>query len=230
MPMLIVFLIAAMAIFFVKSKPTESAKPQEMVSVKEEVLSPESEAPSGVKDFDPSSDIEGTESEVEVDVTPNEEAAQGINTVSAPPESTGEFTAWMSPLALDTYIRLKNEGYSESFWQRGHWITAVEGRWANGSHEFRIALDRVPDLNRWQWQYRVNQSTSDFANASKNFAERGFQLVQTQTFTDPDGTTKIQAVWQRDFSATAPVVEISTPTVPSTSSPEALDVNNLQFR
>ncbi len=234
MPILIGLLLFGMVAFFIKSKPEETAPPQEVVSIQEETPS---------LSLEPATKIEATpdlpksdEAKAE-DATPAEtesnqpqESTRGVTTVSAPIESTGAFTAWMTPLALDTYIRQKNKGYSESFWQRGHWITAVEGRWNNGSREFRIALDKVPDLNRWQWQYRVNQSSEDFVNTSKEFAEQGFELVQTQTFKDVDGSTKFQAVWQREVVEITPVVETSTPTSTVRSSLQPLDVNNLRFR
>ena len=230
MPVLIVSLIAAMAVFFVKSKPQETVEPHEIVSTDEETPGSPSESSPAIKDLESSSGVQEAESAMEEELSSEEDSVPDINTVSAPAETSGEFTAWMTPLALDTYIRLKNRGYSESFWQRGHWITAVEGRWENGSQEFRIALDKVPDLNRWQWQYRVNQTTEEFANASRDFADRGFELVHTQTFTEPGGKSRFQAVWQREVSAAAPVVETSITTAPTTDSPQALDVNNLRFR
>lgn len=233
MPVLIGLLLFAIVAFFIKSKPEEEREPQEMASVAEEeisvsVESAESEAAEETTEGDaPEADISEPKTS---EPAPSQDATRGVRTVSAPVESTGSFTAWMTPLALDTYIRQKNKGYSESFWKRGHWITAVEGRWANGSQEFRIALDKIPNLNRWQWQYRVNQSSEEFVNTSKEFAEQGFTLVQTQTFAEPDGDTKFQAVWQRELTATAPVVETTAPTISTSDSPQVFDVNNLRFR
>jgi len=39
-----------------------------------------------------------------------------------------DFASWMTPLTLDNYIRQKNGSHNQSFWQRGHWMSAVEGR------------------------------------------------------------------------------------------------------
>lgn len=234
MPILIGLLLLAMVAFFIKSKPEETAPPQEVVSIQEDAPSLSLEPATKLeasRDLPESEDTEADDSTpAEAESTKPQEPSRGITTVSAPIESTGAFTAWMTPLALDTYIRQKNKGYSESFWKRGHWITAVEGRWNEGSREFRIALDKVPDLNRWQWQYRVNQSSEDFVNTSKEFAEQGFELVQTQTFKDADGSTRFQAVWQRELIESAPVVDTSEPTSTVSSSNLPLDVNNLRFR
>lgn len=109
-----------------------------------------------------------------------------------------KFTPWLSPIALDTYIRQKNEGFEESFWERGHWIKAVEGRWADGNHEFRIAFEPVPNPDTWQWQYRVNQTQSEFATSIKEMSQRGYKLYQTQSYPRPDGTRRFQGVWQRE--------------------------------
>ncbi|MEM7602228.1 MAG: hypothetical protein AAF357_12530, partial [Verrucomicrobiota bacterium] len=220
-------LLVAMAVFFVKSKPQEQPELQDIVSVEEETQPPADES---VETPNPQDLIENDETEIGTELEETDEVTSDVKTVSAPSESTGEFTSWMTPLALDTYIRHKNRGYSESFWQRGHWITAVEGRWTDDGHEFRIALDKIPDLNQWQWQYRVNQSTGQFANASRDFADQGFKLVHSQTFTDPNGKTKFQAVWQRELSESAPVAETRTSGAPDLSAPQPLDVNNLRFR
>ncbi|MDF1825502.1 MAG: hypothetical protein P1U68_12720 [Verrucomicrobiales bacterium] len=234
MPILIGALFIAMVTFFIRTKPAEEPPHQEVVSHTEEPpsLSGDSAAKPEIVEPAPEKDAGDAiiPAKTESDSTKPQDSNRGINTVSAPIEATGSFTAWMTPLALDTYIRQKNRGYSESFWQRGHWITAIEGRWANGSREFRISLDKIPDLNRWQWQYRVNQSADEFVNTSREFADQGFELVQTQTFSEPDGDTKFQAVWQRKVPESAPVVETMATTSSSSDSAQTLDVNNLRFR
>lgn len=122
--------------------------------------------------------------------------------------NSGGFTPWMSPLALDTYIRTKNAGFSESFWKRGHWITAVEGRWVDGTHEFRISYGKIPDRNTWQWQYRVNQKPEEFSRTALELRAQGFKMVQSQSFDHPDSTKRFQAVWQKRV-APAQVAEVS---------------------
>lgn len=110
-----------------------------------------------------------------------------------------KFTPWLSPEQLDQHIRKKNEGFDESFWERGHWIKAVEGRWAEGNHQFRIAYEPIPNPDTWQWQYRVNQTQRSFAASIREMSERGFQLFQTQSYLRPDGERRFQGVWQREL-------------------------------
>lgn len=256
MPVLIGLLLLAMVTFFFQSKPEEVPTPQEVASTQEEadrsLREPAAEARATRTPALPANPAKEpsrpAEAEADPETPPSDATEEEGQTVSAPSRSLvkpdaepgrgagaepgGRFTAWMTPLALDTYIRLKNKGYSESFWQRGHWITAVEGRWAENTHEFRIALDKIPDRNRWQWQYRVNQSAEEFATAAREYADQGYLLIHSQSFVEPGGEPRFQAVWQRQLAESDPVVETSTPTSSSSVSDPSrpLDVNNLRFR
>ncbi len=233
MPILIVALIAAMGVFFVKSKPVEVVEPQDMVSIEESSLPSNREIESSEPAEIPLP-VEEAEVEVEPETTSPETVETGRETVLTTPPTAEEFTSWMTPLALDTYIRHRNSGYSESFWERGHWITAVEGRWENGEREFRISFDQIPDRQRWQWQYRVNHTAEEFVQASREFSAQGYKLVQSQSFREPSGTPRYQGVWRLDLAAPAPAVETASAEAnpaPSTSgSAQPLDVNNLRFR
>ena len=230
MPVLIGLLLVAMVVFFVKSKPEEPLAPQDMVSLEEINATASPDAEAAVESLPSAPSVDKIETEADSELVDPESAGTGEKTVAVPVASSSGFTSWMTPLALDTYIRAKNDGYSESFWKRGHWITAVEGRWNNDSLEFRIALDKIPDLNRWQWQYRVNHSAEEFVTASRQFSAQGFQLVQSQSFRDPSGTTRYQGVWQRKLNEVQPVVETSVNTAPVLGGSQPLDVNNLRFR
>lgn len=234
MPILIATLMVAMGVFFVKSKPEEVAEPQDMVSLEESTL-PASLEIENTEPVELPPRVEEPEFEAEGESNPTETLETGRETVLTPPVESGEFTAWMTPLALDTYIRHRNRGYSESFWERGHWITAVEGRWENGIREFRISFDQIPDRSRWQWQYRVNHTAAEFVQASREFSALGYKLVQSQTFREPSGAPRYQGVWRMDLAQQAPAVETaattaSAPTSTTTAGVRPLDVNNLLFR
>lgn len=108
-----------------------------------------------------------------------------------------DFTSWMSPLALDTYIRQKNRGFEKTFWERGHWIKAVEGRWNNGAHEFRIAFAANPDPDRVQWCYRIDQTEAQFTETLNRLRNEGYTLAQSHAYDHPDGSRRFQGVWQR---------------------------------
>ncbi len=125
-----------------------------------------------------------------------------------------DFTPWMSPLALDTYLRQKNRGHHSSLWSRGHWIRAVEGRWRDGAHEFRIALGAMNRPGELQWLYRFDLTEIAFAEELARLGDKGFVLRQSQAYRHPDGTRRYQAVWQRNAEAEAEVAERRTATVP----------------
>lgn len=232
MPTLIVTLLVAMGVFFVKSKPEEVVEPQDIVSLEESapsLLEVETAEPVELPSIS-----DDSEREAEEEATTPETVETGRETVLTVPPGSGEFTAWMTPLALDTYIRHRNRGYSESFWERGHWITAVEGRWENGIREFRISFDQIPDRQRWQWQYRVNHTAAEFVQASREFSAQGYQLIQSQSFREPSGDPRYQGVWRLDLAAPNPVIETAATNTGSSASSsdgdQPLDVNNLRFR
>jgi len=134
-------------------------------------------------------------------------AASADAAASRPPESfESRFTTWMPPTALDTYIRARNAGYTESFWRRGHWIPAVEGRWHRGAMEFRIVIEEMPSPDAWHWQYRINLTETEFSRTAYDMQEQGFRLQFHQVFLDGAATRRVQAVWHRP-SPSADVVE-----------------------
>ena len=60
-------------------------------------------------------------------------------------ESKGDcVTPWMTPSGLNQYILKKNCGHKTSFWNRGHWIVAVEGRQYGGINQYRIVYAKTP--------------------------------------------------------------------------------------
>lgn len=125
--------------------------------------------------------------------------ANGLPLVANELVSESDFTPWMAPLALDTYIRQKNRGFTESFWNRGHWIEAIEGRWFEGRHQFRIAFETIPDRERFQWYYRIDQTEAEYRDTLSRLRREGYTLVQGQVYERPDKTKRYQGVWQREI-------------------------------
>ncbi len=109
-----------------------------------------------------------------------------------------DFTSWMSPQALDSYLRQKNRGYQGNFWSRGNWIRAIEGRWHEGTREIRIALGTMTERGRIEWAYRINLTEIAFAEELARKGNEGFILAQSQAYRHPDGTKRYQAVWQKE--------------------------------
>lgn len=107
------------------------------------------------------------------------------------------FTDWMTPGELNQHILALNQGQEISFWDRGHWIVAVEGRWSNRRQEYRIVYERVPENSDFQWRYRIAQSRDTFTRNIQELRNDGFTLVQSQVYELPDKSSQYQAVWQK---------------------------------
>jgi hypothetical protein len=212
MPMLITALLGGMAAFYFYGKPRSDeeaslvAKNTKELTTVEETLesTPETEPaphPSDGPTFP----------------TSPAEAAKATPEINPPTAGMGDFTPWMSPAELDSYIKKQNEGHSTSFWRRGHWITAVEGRWNGEDHEFRIAYDRTPQSPEWQWQYRVNQTPEEFLENTKDLRARGFRIVQVQSFDHPDSRRRYQTVWERTRDLETAAVKPVEPAEPEST-------------
>ena len=190
MPLLILSLLVALAIFYFKGKedPTLARRAVEALPAPAAV---EPHAPTGV-----------ASAELVSLPTPG----SGGETHEPPiltRADVGEkdFTPWMSSLALETYFRQKNQGYQGSFWGRGNWIRAIEGRLLDGTKEFRIALGTMERPGEIQWQYRLEMTEISFAEELATATGKGFTLAQSQAYRHPDGTTRYQAVWQQSAEA-----------------------------
>lgn len=200
-------ILAFMALFYFSGDPTELIEEETVIVATpvREVIEVNSREITGETTFEaisPSSAEE--EPTVEEANAPEPEPAESERlktaaTVAEPIQKKG-FTPWMEPLALDTYIRAKSSGSGKTFWESGHWITAVEGRWNDGTREFRIAYDEIPEIETWQWRYKVNQSQKEFATSVTEMVDQGYTLVQTQTFRQPDGEHRYQGVWHRQLA------------------------------
>lgn len=258
LPVLMTALVAAMAIFYVKGKPADPIE-EETVIVSHPVVETFDESPKEIAtevNFEvtfpsPVEDESTTEEVIAPDVEPSEAELLKTAEVVTDPIKENDFTPWMEPLALDTYIRAKSSANGKSFWESGHWITSVEGRWKNSTQEFRIAYDKIPEIETWQWRYKVNQSQAEFATSVSDLVEQGYTLVHTQTFRDSFGDHRYQGVWHRQLARptvadTTPASDIiQAPAAPNskqadlpsqsaaaapTSEPRGLNVNRLNFR
>lgn len=138
-----------------------------------------------------------------------------------------DFTYWMSPSDLNATIQLLNSGHDRGFWERGHWIKAVEGRWHDGNHEFRIAYEKMPSATAFQWQYRANQTQEQFTRLIDDFSRRGFKLIQSNSFRRPDQTLRFQGVWKKSDASDSGDEELAEPDV-SELSQEAKQVAHRQ--
>lgn len=190
MPLLILSLLAALAIFYFKGREDPTLD-RRAVAVSQAPADAETLAPTAIASAELVS-LPSTDSVTETHEPP-------ILTRSDVGEK--DFTPWMSSLALETYFRHKNRGYKGSFWGRGNWIRAIEGRWHEGAKEYRIALGLMSRPGELQWQYRLDMTEISFAEELAKAAEKGFSLAQSQAYRHPDGTRRYQAVWQQAAEA-----------------------------
>tara|TARA_R110002096_G_scaffold364032_3_gene557108 strand:+ start:763 stop:1488 length:726 start_codon:yes stop_codon:yes gene_type:complete len=241
MPILIAAVLAAMVTFYVKTQPDLASTTSD-----NELIQSATETEM-VSEIEPSPEIRSFNSAVSMS-SPLPRAASSNESLAIPiaePISTSvegtspvliataaaeqDFTPWLSPLALDTYIRQLNGGFEQSFWQRGHRITAVEGRLHQGAHEFRIVFNPIPELNQRQWQYRANQTRESFLQSSLELESEGYRIVQSQAFSLSDGRLRYQGVWQKMVGAQS-VANRDSLRSENSSQIRVLDVNRPNFR
>lgn len=186
MPVLILALLAGLGAFYFQGMPgpVDPAEPQLAASTPAATTSPDAAAPA------PPAVVENQ--------APAPETPPIVNRTDL---VESDFTPWMSNLALDTYLRQKNRGYQGSYWARGNWIRAIEGRWHENAHEFRIALGTMERPGEVQWHYRVDLTGIAFAEELVRMSAKEFRLAQSQAYRHPDGSMRYQAVWQREGDA-----------------------------
>ena len=110
-----------------------------------------------------------------------------------------EFTAWMSQSNLNAYLE-KLDGDKpgdKNYWDRGNWITSVEGRWEAGIPQYRISYAKVPEGRAHWWFWFVNQDQKSFDEHVHALADEGFTLVQFNSYVRPGGSERFQGVWHK---------------------------------
>jgi len=179
MPLLIGALMTGLAAFYLKTRPL-----------------PEPAAPSAPMLVATPIETEVVE-EIPAEPLPKEAPAESAPALAAPMSlSEADFTPWLSPLALETYIRAKNGGSRLDFWEQGHWIRAVEARWREGAPELRIAVAKIAPGQSFRWQYRFDMSEIEFTEAFRRLEGEGFRMVHSHVYLRPGGEKRHQAVWR----------------------------------
>lgn len=118
---------------------------------------------------------------------------------TCPCKKTPAFTAWMTYKEMDAYLAPleKKADDGKNFWDRRHWVTAVEGRWEKGIPQFRIRVADAPADGRYSWYWWFNQDQTSFNQKIHDLSDKGFTLVQHNAFAWPDGTLRYSGVWQK---------------------------------
>lgn len=104
------------------------------------------------------------------------------------------FSEWMNNTDLENYFFVLNNGDDKtSFFEKGHRITALEGRWNNNQAEYRVIYGDLPKGSAYWWW--MNQPYESFVKKLKEYEKKGAKLVYSQSFLMPDGTARYQGVW-----------------------------------
>ncbi len=121
--------------------------------------------------------------------------ALSLGTIQAAPE----FTAWMSQSELNAYFEKLDGDKPEdkNYWDRGNWITGVEGRWEAGIPQYRISYAKVPESRAHWWFWFVNQDQKSFDERVHQLADEGFTLVQFNSYVRPGGSERFQGIWHK---------------------------------
>lgn len=61
-------------------------------------------------------------------------------------ENTHGFTPWMSLNELNMFMKTFEAPHpgEPNYWDKGHWMTAVNGRWHDGIPQYRIRYGEAP--------------------------------------------------------------------------------------
>lgn len=109
-----------------------------------------------------------------------------------------DFTSWMKKSDLDNYFEvLNNFDEGNDFFAKGHWITAVEGRWHEANFEYRVKYANTPS-NAYYWYWFLNQDFESFSAKLQKYNQDGFRLVYAQSFNSSTGELRYQGVWHKD--------------------------------
>ena len=109
-----------------------------------------------------------------------------------------KFTGWMTLVDLDNYFEVLNNGDKNSnYFEKGHRITAVEGRLKGGDIEYRVKIGDLPKNKAHAWFWWRNQQYASFIQKMKEYEKTGYKLAHAQSFLMPDGSSRYQGVWHK---------------------------------
>ncbi len=134
------------------------------------------------------------------------------------------FTPWMSRPDLDHFLSQFDTtppGGHPNYWDKGHWINAVEGRWHDGIPQYRIRYGPVPRHRDLWWYWYLNQPQDSFTAHVNQLADEGFVLLDPNFCVWPDGTRRYQGVWHKVIPPGATSAVTPTPAVPTNSASPA---------
>ncbi|WP_043583106.1 hypothetical protein [Geminisphaera colitermitum] len=142
----------------------------------------------------------GAETEAVAITNKIEDVASGIALVVReilPP--MGVFTPWMNNKEMEVFLDPlgKKDANNKNFWDRGHWLAAVEGRWESGRPQFRLKIEKSPKGKKLWWFWWFNQDQESYNKHIHRLSDEGFVLVSDNSFEWPDGSRRFSGVWHK---------------------------------
>ena len=120
--------------------------------------------------------------------------------VTATEPGLSDFTPWMTDPELHTFMSQFDSnppGHHPNYWDKGHWINAVEGRYHDGAIQFRITYGPVPKHKALWWYWYLGIGKDHFDSLAAEKAAAGFTLLDANSFPMPDGSRRYQGVWHK---------------------------------
>ncbi len=76
-------------------------------------------------------------------------------------------------------------------------MTAVQARWHDGIPQYRVRYGPVPEGYDAAWYWYINQDQASFSSHVHEFADKGFVLLDPNSYLRPDDTRRYQGVWHK---------------------------------
>lgn len=129
----------------------------------------------------------------------------GLALLSCRTQPTGQytdntFTEWMPWVQFRQFLdeKDKRDEKNKTFWDRGYWVLAAEGRWKDGQQQYRVKIAEAPKNKAYLWMWYVNQEQQEFDKHIEQFAVEGYTMIYCNSFTRPSGTRLYQTVWHNE--------------------------------
>ncbi len=134
-------------------------------------------------------------------------------------QTNKDFTPWMSLSELNHWeeqFDTNPPGGHPNYWDKGHWMNAVEARWHDGIPQYRVRYGPVPEGYDAAWYWYINQDQASFTAHVHELADQGFVLLDPNSYLRPDDSRRYQGVWHKLFKKKT--VEQSTAATTNTPS------------
>lgn len=125
-------------------------------------------------------------------VTTNAAPAEG-KVPQVPPAPALPFTGWMAAEAFSAHLKSRE---ATGFW-RENWISAAEGRLAQGARQYRIAEEPRPQGRACRWYWWYDMSEEFYQERAADLRGKGFEHVHHQSYKGEDGQVHHQGVWHK---------------------------------